>query len=101
MSITLRCVAKRLTSGNKSEHITCLWWERCDDSRLSGHVGCYSREQMVAYIEENGENSVWCPDTNIAQGGVWVNIHSNGRFKYIQSVMDGSPTESLLFLRDR
>ena len=101
MSVTLRCVAKRLTCGLKSEDITCLWWEKFEDGKRTGHAGCYSREQMVAYIEENGANSVWCPDENATQGGAWVNVHLNGPIKYIQSVIDGRPSESLLFLLNR
>lgn len=101
MLITLKCVAKRLTGGIRSEHITCLWWEKYEDSMLIGHVGCYSREQMVAYIEENGANSVWCPHTSTTQGRAWVTVHSNGPIKHLQSVIDGSSYECLLRLRNR
>ena len=53
---------------------------------------------MVAYIEANGNESVWCPDRNPQLKGAWVHVHSNGRIKYVQTVSDGRKTDNLLSL---
>jgi len=68
------------------------------NSKQSNESGYFTREQMVAYIEKNGTNSVWCPDRNPNIPGAWVHVHSNGRIKYVQTVADGRKTDNLLSL---
>lgn len=96
MAVKLKCVARRMAGGTGHEHISHLWWESD-----SGANGVYTREQMVAYIEANGNNSVWCPDKNPALQGAWVHVHSNGRIKYVQTVADGRKTDNLLSLPEK
>lgn len=93
MSGKLKCVARRMEGGQGHEHIAYLWW--VDDSGLND---VYTREQMVAHIEKNGNNSVWCPDKNPNAQGAWVHVHSNGRIKYVQTVADNRKTDNLLSL---
>lgn len=96
--ITLKCVARRMEGGHGHEHIAYLWWVKMIDSKQSNESGYFTREQMVAYIEKNGTNSVWCPDRNPNIPGAWVHVHSNGRIKYVQTVADGRKTDNLLSL---
>jgi hypothetical protein len=101
MSITIKCVAKHMIGGQGHEHIATLWWVRHKNGRDIGAEGQSSREQMVTYIEQNGNTSVWCPDQNPQLKGAWVHVHSNGRIKYVQTVADGRKTDNLLSLPDR
>jgi hypothetical protein len=101
MHITLRCIAKRLMGGTGCEFITCIWWEKVVGKKVVGHAGCYSQEMMVAYIEDNGENSVWCPDNSLTSRGAWLHVKTTGEFKYVQSMIDGRTTDSLISLLDR
>ncbi|QJQ03439.1 DUF3892 domain-containing protein [Herbaspirillum rubrisubalbicans Os34] len=98
MATTIKCVARRMAGGNGHEHISQLWWEQVDDARRVLSSGNSTREQMVAYIEKNGDNSVWCPDRNPALKGAWVRVQNNGRIKYVQTVADGRTTDNLLSL---
>ncbi len=93
MSGKLKCTARRMEGGQGHDHISYLWWT--DDSGVNG---VYSRDQMVAHIEKNGNNSVWCPDRNPNLKGAWVHVHSNGRIKYVQTVADGKKSDNLLSL---
>ncbi|MEO5738752.1 MAG: DUF3892 domain-containing protein [Variovorax sp.] len=97
---TIKCVGKRMSGGHGHEHISHLWWVRCEDGRETSERGNSTREQMVAYIEANGNESVWCPDRNPQLKGAWVHVHSNGRIKYVQTVADGRKTDNLLSLPD-
>jgi hypothetical protein len=97
---TIKCVGKRLSGGHGHEHISHLGYVKFEDGREIGKREICTREQMVAYIETNGNNSVWCPDRNPALKGAWVHVHSNGRIKYVQTVADGRKTDNLLALPD-
>ena len=97
---TIKCVGKRLSGGHGHEHISHLWWVRWEDGRATTEPKCCTREDMVTYIEANGNNSVWCPDRNPNLTGAWVHVHSNGRIKYVQTVADGRKTDNLLSLPD-
>ena len=101
MSSTIKCVAKRMSGGAGHEHISMLWWVRHENGADVGEVGSSTREQMVSYIEQNGNNAVWCPDRNPQLQGAWVHVHNNGRIKYVQTVADGRKTDNLLALPDR
>ena len=59
MATTIKCTARRMVGGTGHEHISHLWWDQVDDSRKVLQSGYSTREEMVAYIEKNGENSVW------------------------------------------
>lgn len=89
----LRCTARRMEGGVGHEHIAYLWY-----ANESNVEGVYSRDQMVTYIEKNGNSSVWCPDKNPSLKGAWVHVHFNGRIKYVQTVADGRKTDNLLSL---
>lgn len=101
MAITLKCTAKRLSGGSGHEHITHLWWEKWNGDSSTSEAGVFTREQMVAYIELHGKNSVWCPDRNPQQKGAWVHVNHNGRTKYVQTSADARWTDNLLALRDQ
>jgi hypothetical protein len=101
MATNIRCIAKRMNGGQSHEHIAQLWWVKCVDGRDTSEQGNYTREQMVQYIETNGNTSVWCADRNPQLPGAWVRVHSNGRIKYVQTVADGRVTDNLLSLPDR
>ncbi|AUH52523.1 DUF3892 domain-containing protein [Chromobacterium sp. ATCC 53434] len=98
MAITLKCTARRMAGGAGHEHISHLWWDRVEDGKRVLESGYFTRDQMVAYIEKNGNTSVWCPDRNPQLRGAWVHVHSNGRIKYVQTVADGRKTDNLLAL---
>jgi len=98
MTTTIKCTARRMAGGTGHEHISHLWWDQVDESRKVLQSGNSTREEMVAYIEKNGNNSVWCPDRNPQLQGAWVHVHSNGRIKYLQTVADGRKTDNLLSL---
>lgn len=101
MSATIKCTAKRITGGSGHEHISLLWWVRHENGVDIGGESYSTRDQMVEYIEKNGNNSVWCPDRNPNLQGAWVHVHSNGRIKYVQTVADGRKTDNLLALPDK
>lgn len=100
-TVTYKCVAKRMSGGQGHEHITNLWWVKCVDGKDTVESGSSTREQMVEFIEKNGNTTVWCPDKNPQLTGAWVHVHSNGRIKYVQTVADGRKTDNLLSLPDR
>lgn len=87
-----------MAGGTGHEHISNLWWDQVDESNKVLQSGSSTREEMVAYIEKNGNNSVWCPDRNPQLHGAWVHVHNNGRIKYVQTVADGRKTDNLLSL---
>ena len=92
--MALKCVARRMaSSGNGHEHIAYLWWE----SDSSSAAGCYTRDQMVAYVKQNGNASVWSPDQ---KGGksAWVHRATNGTVEYVQTYADGRWSNNLLSL---
>jgi hypothetical protein len=101
MSSTIKCVAKRMAGGSGHEHIEGLWWVRHENGADIGAPSYSTREHMVAYIEQNGNTSVWCPDRNPLLPSAWVHVHSNGRIKYVQTVADDRKTDNLLDLPDR
>jgi hypothetical protein len=101
MGTPLKCVAKRMAGGPGHDHISILWWVRYENGISIGAEGWSTREQMVDYIEQNGNYSVWCPDRNPQLTGAWVHVHSNGRIKYVQTLADGRKTDNLLSLPDR
>ena len=63
---TIRCVARRMAGGQGHEHISYLWWVKVVDDKDTSEHGYLTREQMVAYVEKNGPDIVWCPDRNPA-----------------------------------
>lgn len=101
MATTIKCTARRMAGGTGHEHISYLWWDRVDESGTVLESGCDTRENMVGYIERNGNNSVWCPDRNPLLTGAWVHVHSNGRIKYVQTVADNRRTDNLLSLPEK
>ncbi len=100
-TVTFKCVAKRMSGGQGHEHITNLWWIKCVDGKDTAESGNSTREQMVEFIEKNGNTKVWCPDKNPKLNGAWVHVHNNGRIKYVQTVADGRKSDNLLSLPDR
>lgn len=99
MGTTIKCTARRMANGaGGHEHISELWWDQVDQSGTVLKSGSSSREQMVAYIEAEGNNAVWCPDRNPQVQGAWVHVQDNGRIKYVQTVADGRKTDNLLSL---
>ena len=95
---TIKCVARRMEGGAGHEHIAILWWLKLGGSNETNESGNSSREQMVEFVEKNGNEIVWCPDKNPNAQGAWVHVHSNGRIKYVQTVADGRKTDNLLAL---
>jgi hypothetical protein len=81
-------------SGNKHEHIAWLKW--MDPDTKAG--GWKTRADMVAYVEKNGTESVWCPDRDPSKKGAWVHVNHNDYVKYVQTVADGRWTDNLLSL---
>lgn len=98
MARTLKCTARRMGGGQAHEHITHLWWQVWDGNQPTQESGVFTREQMVAYIERMGNESVWCPDRNPQQQGAWVHVNRNGLTKYVQTVADRRWTDNLLAL---
>nr|WP_256258278.1 DUF3892 domain-containing protein [Burkholderia ubonensis] len=90
-----------MTGGVRHEHVSQLWWVKCIDGRETTESGSSSRDQMVSFIEKNGNASVWCPDRDPKRQGAWVHVNHNGSTKYVQTVADGRWTDNLLALPDR
>ena len=101
MATTIRCTARRMAGGTGHEHISYLWWDQIDPAGKIVQSGVNTREEMVSYIEKNGNMSVWCPDRNPQLKGAWVHVHGNGRIKYVQTVADGRKTDNLLSLPEK
>jgi hypothetical protein len=101
MSKTIKCVAKRMAGGSGHEHIAGLWWVWHENGADTGTASYSTREQMVTYIEQNGNSSVWCPDRNPQLPSAWVHVHNNDRIKYVQTVADARKTDNLLDLPDK
>ncbi|MET2530390.1 DUF3892 domain-containing protein [Ralstonia pseudosolanacearum] len=101
MGTTIKCTARRMANGaGGHEHISHLWWDRMESGQVL-ESGVCTREEMVAYIEAQGNSAVWCPDRNPNVPGAWVHVHNNGRIKYVQTVADGRKTDNLLSLPQR
>ena len=98
MATTIKCTARRMAGGAAHEHISHLWWDRVEQAGKVLESGVCTREEMVAFIEKNGNASVWCPDRNPQLTGSWVHVHSNGRINYVQTVADSRKTDNLLSL---
>lgn len=97
---TIKCIGKRMTGGPGHEHISHLWWVKWEGNQETAEHGNCTREQMVDFIEANGNHTVWCPDRNPKLVGAWVHVHNNGRIKYVQTVADNRKTDNLLSLPD-
>ncbi|MDH0863981.1 DUF3892 domain-containing protein [Mitsuaria sp. GD03876] len=97
---TFKCTGKRLSGGTGHEHISHLAWVKWQGSQETNERGISTREQMVAFIEANGDSVVWCPDRNPQVSGAWVHAQNNGRIKYVRTVADGRTTDNLLSLPD-
>jgi hypothetical protein len=95
---TFKCVSREMAGGHGHEHIAYLWWIKIVDGKTVGDPSRSSRENMVAFIESNDGNLVWCPDQKAEKPGAWVQVHNNGRIKYVQTVADGRKTDNLLAL---
>ncbi len=52
MTTTFKCIAKRMTGGQRHEHLSQLWWVKCIDGRETTEGGSSSRDQMVSFIEK-------------------------------------------------
>ena len=89
----IRCVARKMSGGSQHEHIASIKWEQDG----SGGNGVSTREQMIAYIDQHGNTSVYCPDQ---AGGksAWVHVNSNGSIRYLQTQSDRRWTNNLLAL---
>lgn len=99
--MSIKCVARRMSGGRLHEHIAELWWEQVDEKGNTLKSGNSTREQMVEYIEANGDSSVWCPDRDPSKTGAWVHVQNNGRIKYVQTFADGRTSDNLLSLPER
>ena len=75
-------------SGNKHEHIAWLKW--MDPDTKAG--GWKTRADMVAYVEKNGTESVWCPDRDPSKKGAWVHVNHNDYVKYCLLYTSPSPS---------
>ena len=93
--MAIKTTARRMAGGPGHEHISLLWWEG------NGNSGVSTRDEMVAFVDINGNNSVWCPDRDPSKQGAWVHTNSNGRTRYVQTVADGRWTDNLLALPER
>ncbi|WP_322789043.1 DUF3892 domain-containing protein [Paraburkholderia phymatum] len=69
--------------------------------RDTAKTGMSTRQQMVEFIEKNGTRSVYCPDRDPKKTSAWVEVHSNGRIRYVQTVADGRKTDNLLALPEK
>lgn len=93
--MAIKTVARRMaSSGHGHEHIAQLWWE----NDANGTSGVSTRAEMVSFIEQNGDNAVWCPDRDPKKKGQWVHVNSNGWTKYVQTFADGRWSDNLLAL---
>ena len=92
--MALKCTHRRMAGGAGHEHIEYLWYQ--DDQ--TNATGVKTRAEMVAYVKKNGNESVWCPDSNPLLKGAWVHTNSNGLVEYVQTVADKRWTDNLLNL---
>jgi hypothetical protein len=92
--MAIQCLARRMaSSGNGHEHIARIRWK--DDA--DGQVSDNTTAEMVAFVEEHGDESVYCPDK---AGGksAWVHVRQIRGHKFLQTVTDGEYTNNLLSL---
>jgi hypothetical protein len=101
MAVYIQCVAKRMRSGYKHEHIAILWWVKCVDGKATSDTGFSTHAQLIEYVESSGPQALWCPASKPGQPGAWVGVQTLGRKKYLQAFRDGRPTEDLLALPDK
>ena len=94
--MAVRCTYRKMNGGSGHEHIASLGWV-VDGT---GKEGESTRDQIVAFIEQNGPTALYCPDQ---AGGTsaWVNVHTNGYVRYPQTIADGRWTNNLLALPQR
>jgi hypothetical protein len=78
-----------MAGGTGNECITHIWWTN------QGQSGCFSRDQIVAYIKANGNGAVCCVN---AGGASWVRVNRKGTVEYPQAYADGHWTDNLLAL---
>lgn len=58
--VTLRCIARRMAGGSFHEHISHLQYIKHSNNTDIGEPAWYTRQEMVNYIETNGNTTVWC-----------------------------------------
>ena len=88
-TVTFKCVAKRMSGGQGHEHITNLWWIKCVDGKDTVESGNSTREQMVEFIEKNGNTKVWCSDKNrnsTGHGFMFTATGGSNTFRPLQTV---------------
>jgi Protein of unknown function (DUF3892) len=96
--MALKLTARRMDGGQDHEHIRYLWW--IDDTGNS--VGCFTLQQMIAYIIDKGPGSVWCPSKNPRSEGEWVYINRcRDQTVYVQSWDGVRWSDNLLHLPER
>ncbi|HET9342878.1 MAG TPA: DUF3892 domain-containing protein [Candidatus Eremiobacteraceae bacterium] len=95
----LKCIARRMApSGQRHEHISNLWTR---DNDGAGPEAVRTRAEMVTYVEQHGDESVWCPDRDPARKSAWVHVNHIGDTKYVQTYADGRWSDNLLSLPER
>ena len=101
MATTIKCTARRMAGGAGHEHISHLWWDQVEESGKVLGSGVSTRDEMVAYIEKNGNYSVWCPDRNPQLKGAWVHVTATVALSTFRpSRMDARPTTCCHCLRN-
>ena len=94
--MAVKITARHMEGGADHEHIAQLWWVN-DTGEGSGIA---TRDEVVAFIDANGENSVWCPSGEQNTKGAWVRTNGNGRVRFVQAFADNCWTNNLLSLPD-
>lgn len=79
-------------TGSDHEHIANL---RCVDE--TGKAWDYPVATLVAYIEQHGNNSVWCAGAANTPS-VWLQVYKVGAKKHVRTAADGAWTNNLLAL---
>lgn len=92
--MAIKTIAREMSGGEEHEHIAWLKWKNTSTNA----TGWSTRAAMVAYVEENGNEAVWCPDKDPKKNGAWIHVNHNDRTKYVQTVADGRWSDNLLSL---
>lgn len=91
--MAIKLTSRTMAGGNGHEHISQLGWVQDG----TDNKGVSSRDDIVTFIDKNGNQSVYCPDQ---KGGpsAWVHVNSNGYVRYPQTKADNRWTNNLLAL---
>ncbi|MEO7715500.1 MAG: DUF3892 domain-containing protein [Capsulimonas sp.] len=93
--VKIQIVAVELTGGEWHEHISRLWWAVDGRSDIPAMCGVFTREQMVAWLNESEFNKAYVTDGVNTVSVLVVEGHDP---PYVRTKRDDVWTDNLLSL---